>query len=64
MEIRVVGERKAGEITTSFRDFIVTLDETFEADFVRYQPELKFLDFLRSNKRREFEASLKQSFEH
>ena len=64
MEIRVVGERKAGEITTSFRDFIVTLDETFEADFVRYQPELKFLDFLRSNKRKEFEASLKQSFEH
>ncbi|MGB3494505.1 MAG: dynamin family protein [Elainellaceae cyanobacterium] len=63
-EIRVVGERKAGEITTSFRDFVVTLDETFEADFVRYQPELKFLDFLRSNKRKEFEAALKQSFEH
>ena len=42
-EIRVVGERQAGEITTSFREFLVNLDVTFEEDFVRYQPELKFL---------------------
>ncbi|WP_017300568.1 dynamin family protein [Nodosilinea nodulosa] len=62
-EIRVVGERKAGDITTSFRDFLTRLDETFEADFVRYQPELKFLDFLRKEKRQEFEAALKTAFE-
>lgn len=62
-EIRVVGERQAGEITTSFREFLVNLDVTFEEDFVRYQPELKFLDFLRQQKRREFEAALKKAFE-
>jgi hypothetical protein len=54
-EIRVIGERKAGDITNSFRDFLAHLDETFEEDFVRYQPELKFLDFLRKQKREEFE---------
>ncbi|MBE9141124.1 dynamin family protein [Nodosilinea sp. LEGE 07088] len=62
-EIRVIGERKAGDITTSFRDFLANLDQTFEEDFVRYQPELKFLDFLRKQKREEFEAALKQAFE-
>lgn len=62
-EIRVVGERKAGDITTSFRDFLTHLDETFEEDFVRYQPELKFLDFLRKEKRQEFEGALKTAFE-
>jgi GTPase SAR1 family protein len=62
-EIRVIGERKAGDITTSFREFLVNLDETFEEDFVRYQPELKFLDFLRQQKRREFEEALKKAFE-
>jgi GTPase SAR1 family protein len=62
-EIRVIGERKAGEITASFREFLIHLDETFEEDFVRYQPELKFLDFLRKQKREEFEAALKQAFE-
>ena len=62
-EIRVVGERKAGEITASFREFLVNLDQTFEEDFVRYQPELKFLDFLRQQKRQEFEEALKTAFE-
>ncbi len=62
-EIRVIGERKAGEITDSFREHIAHLDDTFEEDFVRYQPELKFLDFLRRQKRQEFECALKQSFE-
>ncbi len=62
-EIRVIGERKAGEITATFREFLINLDETFEEDFVRYQPELKFLDFLRKQKREEFESALKQAFE-
>jgi GTPase SAR1 family protein len=62
-EIRVIGERKAGDITTSFRDFLANLSDTFEADFVRYQPELKFLDFLRQQKRQEFQVALKQAFE-
>jgi GTPase SAR1 family protein len=62
-DIRVLGERKAGDITTSFREFLANLDETFEDDFVRYQPELKFLDFLRQQKRQEFEGALKKAFE-
>jgi hypothetical protein len=62
-EIRVIGERKAGEITTSFPRVSGHLDETFEEDFVRYQPELKFLDFLRQAKAQEFEAALKKAFE-
>lgn len=62
-EIRVVGERKAGDITASFRQFILDLDQAFEEDFVRYQPQLKFLDFLRREKRQEFEADLKKAFE-
>jgi GTPase SAR1 family protein len=62
-EIRVIGERKAGDITTSFRDFLASLDDTFEVDFVRYQPELKFLDFLRQQKRQEFQVALKSAFE-
>jgi GTPase SAR1 family protein len=62
-EIRIAGERKAGDITASFRKFILELDQTFEEDFTRYQPELKFLDFIRREKRREFEAELKKAFE-
>lgn len=62
-EIRLIGERKAGDITDSFREFIAHLDDTFEEDFVRYQPELKFLDFLRKQKRQEFEVALKKAFE-
>ncbi|MEM8717276.1 MAG: dynamin family protein, partial [Cyanobacteria bacterium P01_G01_bin.4] len=62
-EIRVVGEQKAGDITASFREFLANLDDTFETDLVQYQPDLKFLDFLRQQKRQEFQDSLKQAFE-
>jgi GTPase SAR1 family protein len=53
-EIRSVGESKANTLAASFRSYVPTLGDTFETDFVRYQPELKFLDFLRKNKRQEF----------
>lgn len=62
-EIRIVGERQASTISNSFRTYLPDLAATFEADFVRYQPELKFFDFLQKGKRQEFEASLRVAFE-
>ncbi len=62
-EIRIVGERQASTISNSFRTYLPELATTFEADFVRYQPELKFFDFLQKGKRQEFEAALRVAFE-
>lgn len=62
-EIRIVGERQASALSNSFRSYLPELATTFEADFVRYQPELKFFDFLQKGKRQEFEASLRLAFE-
>lgn len=62
-EIRIVGERQASSISNSFRAYLPELASTFEADFVCYQPELKFFDFLQQGKRQEFEASLRLAFE-
>ncbi|WP_088892237.1 dynamin family protein [Leptolyngbya ohadii] len=62
-EIRIVGERQASASANSFRSYLTELSITFEADFARYQPELKFFDFLQKGKRQEFEAALRQAFE-
>ncbi|BAY66418.1 hypothetical protein NIES22_65570 [Calothrix brevissima NIES-22] len=62
-EIAKIGERKANTLSISIRSYISSFGDTFEEDFVRYQPKLNFIDFLRKNKRQEFEASLRQSFE-
>ena len=62
-EIRIVGERQASASSNSFRAYLPELAATFEADFARYQPELKFFDFLQKGKRQEFEASLRLAFE-
>ena len=62
-EIRMVGERQGGAIAASFRSYLPQLASTFETDFARYQPELKFFDFLQKGKRQEFEAALKDAFE-
>ncbi|MGK7872734.1 MAG: dynamin family protein [Xenococcaceae cyanobacterium] len=62
-EIRITRDRKAKEVADSFREYVLNLGNTFEADFVRYQPDLGFLDFLSQGKREEFNASFKQAFE-
>jgi GTPase SAR1 family protein len=62
-EIRRTQQGAAGELAESFRSSFTNLDETFEEDFTRYQPELKFLDFLSKNKRREFEETMRVAFE-
>ncbi|MEG3839127.1 dynamin family protein [Microcoleus sp. herbarium14] len=62
-EIRTLRDRKTDTIVNSFRFYVTNLGTTFESDFARYQPELKFLDFLSKNKREEFQAELRKAFE-
>jgi gas vesicle protein len=62
-EIREISDQKSQKIADSFRSYILNLDYTFEADFLRYQPGLKFLDFLSAGKREAFERELKIAFE-
>lgn len=63
-EIRTVRDLKAKAIADSFSAYILTLTNTFEADFAPYQPKLNFLDFLDKRQRQAFEAALQQAFEH
>jgi replication fork clamp-binding protein CrfC len=62
-EIIGVRDRKSRAIADSFRTFVLNLENTFESDFLRYQPELRFMDFFSQGKRSAFEASLRQAFE-
>ncbi|MGL6341622.1 MAG: dynamin family protein, partial [Waterburya sp.] len=62
-EIREIRDTKAKNISESFQDFILKLGDTFETDFIRYQPELNFLDFLSGGKRERFERELSSAFE-
>jgi len=56
-------DRKARAIADSFRAYILNLGNTFESDFLRYQPDIGFLDSLSKGKREEFNAAFKQAFE-
>ncbi len=62
-EIRKVRDDKAKKIADSFRNYVLNLGNTFEVDFLQYQPDLKFLDFLNQSKREGFEKELQQAFE-
>ncbi|MGD1705168.1 dynamin family protein [Dapis sp. BLCC M229] len=62
-EIRMVRDNKAKVVADSFRSYVLNLGDTFEADFLRYQPDLNFMDFLNKEKREGFEAELKKAFE-
>jgi replication fork clamp-binding protein CrfC len=62
-EIREMRDQKARAIADSFRSYILNLGNTFESDFVRYQPTLGFIDFLQKGKREEFNTAFKQAFE-
>ena len=62
-EIIKVRDSKSRAIADSFRTYVLKLENTFETDFLRYQPELKFLDFFSQGKREAFEASLRQALE-
>ncbi|NEQ71965.1 MAG: dynamin [Okeania sp. SIO2C9] len=62
-EIRTVRDKEATEIAHSFRSYVLDLEHTFESDFLRYQPDMKFLDFINPGKREAFEIELKKGFE-
>jgi GTPase SAR1 family protein len=62
-EIREMGDKKARAIADSFRTYVLNLGNTFETDFIRYQPTLGFIDFLQKGKREEFSSAFKQAFE-
>ena len=56
-------DRTAKSIANSFQDYVLKLGDNFETDFVTYQPNLEFLDFLLQDKREEFNRAFKQAFE-
>ena len=62
-EIHHTRDRQAKAISESFRSYILDLGNTFETDFVRYQPELKFIDALSQGKREEFKTQFQRAFE-
>jgi replication fork clamp-binding protein CrfC len=62
-EIMTMRDNKATSIANSFRDYILGLGDTFETDFLQYQPDLRFLDFLSAGKREAFEKELTKAFE-
>jgi replication fork clamp-binding protein CrfC len=62
-EIQAVRDSKARAIAESFRTYVLNLGNTFESDFLRYQPDIGFLEFLSKGRREEFNAAFKQAFE-
>ncbi|WP_353932462.1 dynamin family protein [Okeanomitos corallinicola TIOX110] len=62
-EILSTRDTQARQISESFRSYVLDLGNTFENDFLRYQPDLNMLDFLRSGKREEFNEALQKAFE-
>ncbi|AFY84613.1 dynamin family protein [Oscillatoria acuminata] len=62
-EIKQVRDSKARAIADSFRTYVLNLGNTFESDFLTYQPDIKFGDFIDKGKRENFEARFRQAFE-
>jgi hypothetical protein len=62
-EIRSMRDIQAKEIADSFRNYILNLGNTFETDFLSYQPDLKLFDSLSKNKHDAFNTVLKKVFE-
>ncbi|WP_017651833.1 dynamin family protein [Fortiea contorta] len=62
-EIITTRDTQARATSESFRSYILNLGNTFETDFLRYQPELNILDFLSSGKREAFNIALQKAFE-
>ncbi|MFN6565400.1 MAG: dynamin family protein [Nostoc sp. ChiSLP01] len=62
-EILNTRDTQARKISESFRSYVLNLGNTFENEFLRYQPELNLFDFLSSGKREAFNAALQKAFE-
>ncbi|MDY6896719.1 MAG: dynamin family protein [Cyanobacteriota bacterium] len=62
-EIRNTRDNQARSVSDSFRSYVLNLGDTFETDFLKYQPELNLLDFLNAGKREAFNIALQKAFE-
>ncbi|MEL6580110.1 MAG: dynamin family protein [Cyanobacteria bacterium J06621_12] len=62
-EIITVRDRQTRSLLNSFENYVLKLGDTFETDFASYQPSIEFIDFLRPDKREEFNRDYKQAFE-
>ncbi|MEH2392304.1 MAG: dynamin family protein [Nostoc sp.] len=62
-EIINTRDTQAKTVSESFRSYVLNLGNTFETDFLRYQPELNLFDFLSSGKREAFNTALQKAFE-
>jgi GTPase SAR1 family protein len=63
-EIRTMRDRKARAIADSFRTYVMNLENTFEQDFLVYQPgEMQFLDFFSETKREQFNTAAQKGFQ-
>ena len=62
-EIKETRDNQARKVSDSFRSYVLNLGNTFETDFLRYQPELNLFDFLSSGKREAFNNALQKAFE-
>ncbi|GAB1539376.1 hypothetical protein NUACC21_20420 [Scytonema sp. NUACC21] len=62
-EIRNTRDTSSKAVADSFRNYVLNLGNTFETDFLRYQPELNLFDFLSRGKREAFNAALQKAFE-
>ncbi|NJS11921.1 MAG: dynamin [Microcoleus sp. CSU_2_2] len=62
-EIKITRDRKSKSVADSFKAYILNLGNSFDSDFLRYQPEISFFDSLESGKRDSFNAAFKKAFE-
>ncbi len=62
-DIRGMRDRKAQSLSNSLKTYIYKLENTFESDFLKYQPELGLSDFISGQGREAFAAKLQKAFE-
>ena len=55
-------DRQAKSLANSFQDYVLKLGNTFETDFVAYQPNLEFFDFLRQTSEKNLIVLLNRLF--
>ncbi len=62
-EIRTLRDHKARLIADSFRSYVLGLEQTFEEEFLQYQPNLSVMDLISQSGRDKFNAQLQQAFQ-
>lgn len=62
-DIRSLRDRKSQTIANSLKTYLYQLENTFEDDFLRYQPELGLGEFISGQGREVFAIKLKKAFE-